>query len=170
MAIGQRALSVTFFPLAPKPANEVARDAAVRASGLLQRVDDPDLNAICVQAKSLASSDWAGIALIVGEAQCVIASSGGQIGRYDRDRSIVAHAILTPSEVLNSEDARADARFVGNPFARAGLIRFFVAAPIVDEQGFALGALCVSNRQPREVANDQIVLALKALASQVPQR
>lgn len=170
MAIGQRALSVTFFPLAPRPANEVARDAAVRASGLLKQVDDPDLNAICVQAKTVASSDWAGIALIAGEAQCVIASSGGQIGQYDRDRSMTAHAILNPSEVLNLADARADARFAGNPFARVGLIRFFVAAPIVDARGFALGALCVASRQPRQVANDQTVNALRALASQVLQR
>lgn len=163
-------MSVTLFPLAPRPANEAARSAAVHSSGLLQRVGDPELNALCVEAKRVASSDWAGIALIVGEVQNVIASSGGLIGHYDRDRSMTAQAILAPSEVLNLADARAEARFASNSFARVGLIRFFVAVPFIDERGFALGALCVSSRSPRPAADDQTVSALKALASQVLRR
>lgn len=160
-------MSVTLFPLAPRPENEEARNAAVHSSGLLRKVGDPELNALCVEAKMVASSDWAGIALVVGEVQRVIASSGGLIGHYDRDRSMTAYAILTPSEVLNLADARAEARFVSNSFARTGLIRFFVAVPFIDERGFALGALCVSSRRSRPAADDQTVTALKALASQV---
>jgi GAF domain-containing protein len=161
---------VTLFPLAPRPSNEAARSAAVLDSGLLQSIDDPALNAICVAAKTAASSDWAGIAIIIGDAQSVIASSGGLIGHYDRDRSMTAHAIMTPFEVLNLADARSEPRFAANSFARVGLIRFFVAVPIVDERQFALGALCVSSRKPRAVADEQTVRALRALADRVLQR
>lgn len=78
-----------------------------------------------------------------------------------------AHAILTPSEVLCLPNAEEDERFRGNPFVRVGLIRFFVAAPIIDAQGYALGALCVSKRSPRKVIDPVQVTKLQALAAQV---
>ncbi|WP_081645267.1 GAF domain-containing protein [Sphingomonas phyllosphaerae] len=131
-------------------------------------VGAPALNELSQDACRLMGGDWAGVGLIVDDNQVVIASSGGRVGRYERARSIMAYAILEPDAVLCVLDAPADERFGGNPFVRVGLIRFFVAAPIVDERGFALGALCVSSRSPRQQVEQSTIEALRALATQVP--
>ncbi|WP_341208436.1 GAF domain-containing protein [uncultured Sphingomonas sp.] len=160
-------VSVTFYSPAPIPPDEAVRNAAVYASGLLDRMNDPTLNAIAKQAKELLHGDWAGVALIVDDVQIVIASSGGQIGRYERARSMSAHAILSPEQVFCVPDARAAEAFGSNPFVRVGLIRFFVAAPLVNKAGLALGVLCVSSRTPRQAIDDSQANAMRLLASRV---
>lgn len=160
-------MSVTFYSPAPIPPNEAARNAAVHASGLLDRMNDPALNAIAKKAKELLHADWGGVALIVDDLQIVIASSGGQIGRYERARSMSAHALLAPEQVFCVPDARSAEAFGSNPFVRVGLIRFFVAAPLINEAGLALGVLCVSSRAPGEVIDEGQADLLRALASRV---
>ncbi|WP_164523666.1 GAF domain-containing protein [Sphingomonas sp. S-NIH.Pt15_0812] len=134
---------------------------------MLEAINNPILHAIALNAKNLFRADWAGIALIFDEVQEVIASSGGRLGRYDRARSLAAHAILSPLEVLCLADAKEDGRFGANPFVRVDLIRYFVAAPIIDAQGYALGALCASSRFPRQVTDPDDLEKLQALAAQV---
>lgn len=160
-------MSVTLYSPAPSPPDEPARNAAVHASGLLEMVDAPVLNALCFEARSLLEGDWAGLGLIVDDSHVVIASSGGRVGRYERARSITAYAILKPDEVLCAPDVLADKRFGGNPFIRVGLIRLFVAAPVVDDRGFPLGALCVSSRTPRTRVDPDGIEQLRVLATQV---
>lgn len=160
-------MSVTFYSPAPVPSNESVRNAAAHASGLLDRVNDPALNAIAKSAKELLYADWAGVALIVDNLQVVIASSGGQIGRYERARSMSAHAILAPEQIFCVPDARRAEAFGSNPFVRVGLIRFFVAAPLINEAGLALGVLCVSSRTPRAAITEDQADLLKTLASRV---
>ena len=160
-------MSVTLYDPAPLPSNEIARNQAVYDSGLLEASNNPVLNAIAAGAKNLFRADWAGIALIFDEVQEVIASSGGRLGRYDRARSLSAHAIVTPSGILCLADAKEDGRFGANPFVRVGLIRFFIAAPIIDAQGYALGTLCASSSLPRHTTDTEARAKLQGLAAQV---
>ncbi|VXC50407.1 conserved hypothetical protein [Sphingomonas sp. 8AM] len=111
--------------------------------------------------------DWAGVALLVDDLQIVIASSGGQLGRYDRARSMSAHAIVAPEQVFCVSDTITDSTFRSNPFVRVGLIRSFVAAPIVDAAGYALGVVCVSSRNPRVPLGDAEARSFRSLAAQV---
>lgn len=160
-------MSVTLYDPAPLPSNEFARNQAVYDSGLLEAFNNPVLNAIAASAKNLFRADWAGITLIFDDVQEVIASSGGRLGRYDRARSLSAHAIVTPSEILCLADAKQDGRFSANPFVRVGLIRFFIAAPIIDAQGHALGTLCASSSLPRHTTDTEARTKLQGLAAQV---
>lgn len=160
-------MSVTIYDPAPLPSNEPARNQAVYASGLLENSDDTALSRLSVLAKDLFRADWAGITLIYDDVQYVIASSGGQLGHYDRARSMSAYAILEPSKVFYLADAKEDGRFGANPFVRVGLIRFFVAAPIIDAQGYALGTLCASSSLPRRMVDQEALAKLRSLAAQV---
>lgn len=163
-------MSVTIYDPAPLPSNEPARNQAVYASGLLENSDDTALNRLSVLAKDLFQADWAGITLIYDDVQCVIASSGGRLGHHHRGRSMSAYAILKPAEVFCLLDTKQDDRFGANPFVRVGLIRFFVAAPVIDAQGYALGTLCVSSSLPRHTIDPDALAKLQNLAAQVAHR
>jgi diguanylate cyclase (GGDEF)-like protein len=66
-------------------------------------------------------------------------------------------------------DATLDQRFSTNPLvATANGIRFYAGAPLVTQEGFALGALCVVDDQPHELAPFQLQ-ALDALSRQIVQ-
>lgn len=160
-------MSVTLYSPAPIPSNEHARNVAARESGLLERVNDPRLNAIAMAARKVVHADWAGVAVIVDDLQIVVASSGGQLGRYDRARSMSAHAIAMPDAVFCVADTLTDDRFGSNPFVRVGLIRFFAAAPIVNAAGLALGVVCVSSRTPRAPVDEIEAQGLRTLAMRV---
>lgn len=78
-----------------------------------------------------------------------------------------AHAVLEPSRLMVVEDASQDPRFAGAPLvAGQPHLRFYAGAPLVLEEGIAVGTLCVYDSQPRRLDDDQRE-GLSALARQV---
>ena len=74
------------------------------------------------------------------------------------------------SELLVVPDTLEDERFKTNPLVTSEPgIRFYAGAPLVTDEGLALGGLCVADRRPRELSEAQQDL-LRALARQVVSR
>ena len=64
-------------------------------------------------------------------------------------------------------DAHVDDRFFDNPLVTGDPgIRFYSGMPLITDEGYKLGTLCVLDQQPKEISDDQRK-SLKILANQV---
>jgi signal transduction histidine kinase len=151
---------------APLPANETDRLTALYALDVLDSEPERDFDDIVALASSVCGVPMSLVSLIDMDRQWVKAKVGTEVIETDRDVSFCAHAILG-KDLLVVPDARADSRFADNPaVAVDGGVRFYAGAPLVTTDGFALGALCVVDSQPRRLHVEQLQ-ALRALARQV---
>lgn len=151
---------------APLPVNEHARIRSLEHLGVLDTAPEQGFDDIVLLATSLCDVPIALVSLVDNERQWFKACIGLDVRETHRDLAFCAHAILSPAEVLVVEDATLDSRFehsalvLGPPF-----IRFYAGAPIRDDQGFALGTVCVIDTRPRTLTLVQHN-ALLALARQ----
>ena len=84
-----------------------------------------------------------------------------------RDYAFCAHAILKPEELFMVKNAALDDRFADNPLVTGGPnVTFYAGVPLVNENGNALGTLCVIDNKPNDLTREQKE-TLKALARQV---
>ncbi len=143
---------VTYPPLPP---NEAERQRAVDLSGITRRPANRELQRIVERAAALAGAPIAAVSVVDRSRQWFAAKVGIDDSERPRSESFCAFAILRPGEPLIVCDAMRDPRFAQNP-AVLGLphVRFYAGIPLVDRAGFALGALCVADTEPRRDAFD----------------
>ena len=142
--------------IAPELHNESARLEALRRYGILDTPPDSVLDGITQAVADLCEAPIALISLIDLERQW-FKSCVGLAGREtSRDIAFCAHAISDPSQLMEVEDATDDERFRDNPLVigEPG-IRFYAGQPLVTDDGYALGTLCVIDSQPRKLTASQ---------------
>jgi len=119
-----------------------------------------------VIASQICETPIARITLVDEHRQWFKAKVGLAASETPRDQALCAHTILS-RDLMLVEDATKDARFADNPLVTSDPnIRFYGGAPLVDNQGFGLGSLCVIDRKPRQLTEDQ-KKSLEAIARQV---
>jgi len=149
--------------VAAKPINEVGRIAALQKYAILDTDPKQSFDDLTLLASFVCKTPIVLISLVDEDRQWFKSRVGMDAKETSRDIAFCSTAILQ-SDVFVVSDALKDDRFRDNPLVVSDPhIRFYAGAPLINEDGYALGTLCVVDRAPRELAPDQKE-ALKALS------
>ena len=143
--------------------DEPARAAATIATGLLEGPDHEAFDSLVRLAGQVTGAPMAAFTVLTSDRQFLRARSGIDVSETPREWAFCNHTVLG-DELVWSEDTRGDPRFCSNPLvAGPPGIRFYAGVPVVDAQGYRIGALCVLDSEPRSLSTEQ-ASALKSLA------
>jgi hypothetical protein len=147
----------------PIPKSELRRLEALRNYEILDHAPEREFDDVVKIASHICGVPLATLTFVDGERQWVKARIGVEQSDAPREDSFCAHTIASKN-LLIVEDATADPRFADSPLVKGEPhIRFYAGAPLVDKEGHSLGSLCVLDREPRSLSDEQQE-ALEALA------
>ncbi len=149
-----------------RPADEPRRLQTLRSYNILDTPAEPVFDEIAALAARLLGTPMALVTLVDEDRQWFKANLGLTGSQCARDDSFCAHALGKP-DLMVIPDATLDERFRDNPFVIGDPnIRFYAGAPLVTSDGQGLGALCVLDKVPRTLTDDQTA-TLRVLGRQV---
>jgi len=150
----------------PIPDDEPRRLARLAEYDLLDSVPEPAFDRVAAVAARIFDVPTALISLVDADRQWFKARIGCPLDETPRDIAFCAHAVAA-RETLVVPDATADPRFAANPLVtdEPG-IRFYAGAPLMTDDGHALGTLCLIDTRPRAF-DDRSRQILEGLAETV---
>ena len=154
--------------LFPVPDNELQRLAALRALEILDTAPEIAYDEIAALAAQICGCPVAYISFIDADRRWLKAKYGLPIDVVEASReTAVCSTTICGIDVLVVPDMMQDPRFdrsrmvVGDPHCR-----FYCGMPLVTDEGYALGTLCVMDFEPRQVSFEQVE-SMRRLSRQV---
>jgi EAL domain-containing protein (putative c-di-GMP-specific phosphodiesterase class I) len=145
---------------------EQDRLAALRSCRVLDTDPEPTFERIVDLAARLCRSPMAYIAFVDADRVWLKARVGLDVDELPRTWAFADHALDSPEPQL-VPDAQLDDRYKSNPLVTGPPgIRAYAAVPLVLEDGFTVGTLCVLDGQPRLYGPTQLS-DLQTLAGQI---
>ncbi|HEX8344051.1 MAG TPA: GAF domain-containing sensor histidine kinase [Actinoplanes sp.] len=136
-------------------AGDHARLVALRSYEVLDRPHPPVLDELTRAAAAMFDTPMSAVSLVDADRQWFAGSTGLADAQTPLDVSFCAHTVAT-GQPLIVPDATADSRFADyRCVTDAPYVRFYAGAPIVDDDGYALGAMCVIDERPRTISDRQ---------------
>lgn len=140
---------------------ESARMEAVRRYDVLDTPADGSFDRIAALAAQIFRVPIGIVSVVDTDRIWFKARHGLDVPQIDREPGLCASAILG-SEPWIVNDARADPRTLANPLVAGEFgLRFYAGAPLTTHDGFNLGTLCVIDREPREVSEEETRLLVE---------
>ena len=139
------------------PANEEARLRAVRRYQVLDTPPDGAFDRITALAARLCHAPIA-IVSVVDTDRIWFKSHHGlpDVTEIDRAAGLCASAILQ-YEPLVVTDAAVDPHTLANPLVAGSFgLRFYAGVPLTTHDGYNLGTLCVIDREPRQITDEEL--------------
>ncbi len=150
----------------PLPDNEAERIAALRSYNVLDSEPEEGFDRVTRMACRLLDVPICLVTLIAEERQWFKSRQGLDATETPREVSFCTYAIIQ-NKVMVVPNALDDPRFRDNPLVQQDpKIRFYAGAPLKTASGHNLGTLCVIDRVPRNLTDEQVVL-LSELAAVV---
>ncbi|MEN1939821.1 sensor domain-containing diguanylate cyclase [Luteimonas sp. MJ246] len=148
------------------PADEADRLAELERYDILDTPPEQAFDDLVAIAAAVCDTPVAMVTLIDRDRQWIKAAFGMNPAECRREDSFCTYAMLMPHELLVVPDTFQDPRFRASPWVlEPPEVRFYAGAPLVTPAGHGLGALCVVDHRPRELASGQL-RALEGLARQ----
>ncbi|QFT57991.1 putative sensor histidine kinase pdtaS [Sulfitobacter sp. THAF37] len=146
--------------------DEEIRLALLRGYNILDTAPEDGFDDIVKLARTICETPIALVSLVEKDRQWFKAVEGLDVTETPIRMSICAHAIQS-DDFLEVQDTTKDDRTKGNPLVIGDEnIRFYAGALLKNENGVALGTLCVLDRKPRAL-NEVQRTTLEILAKQV---
>ena len=152
----------------PKPANESQRLAALRSLNILDTAPEIAYDEIAELAAQICGCPVGYISFIDDHRRWLKAKYGLPLNIFEAPReAAVCSTTICGTEVLVVPDMTRDRRFdhspmvVGDPHCR-----FYCGMPLITDEGYALGTLCVMDFEPRQLSFEQME-SLRRLSRQV---
>ena len=150
--------------------DEERRLATLGRYGVLDTPPEQAFDDLTRLAAQVLGMPIALVSLVDRDRQWFKSRVGVDVCSTPRDFAFCAHAIHS-DEVMVVEDARLDPRFASNPLVTGELgIRFYAGAPLIADDGSALGTLCVIDRQPHHFTvaqRDTLALLARQVMAQL---
>ena len=142
--------------IAPLPSNEEERLTALAEYKILDTASEKIFDMITSIAAEVCGVPMCFITILDRERQWFKSNKGLEnVEETPRDISFCSHAILD-SKIMEVVDAEKDDRFFDNPLVSGEPhIRFYAGMPLMNQEGFKLGTLCVLDNVPKQLSDKQ---------------
>ncbi|OEY71345.1 PAS domain S-box protein [Salegentibacter salarius] len=146
--------------------NENDRLRELEAYDIFGAEREDDFDFLTKMAAQICNTEISLISLVTEDKQLFLSHHGLKNSETCKDYSFCAHALHQPDKLFIIENAQEDQRFHDNPLVtQEPFIHFYAGVPLVNENGYALGTLCVIDSQSKKLDSEQKKL-LNSLASQ----
>ncbi len=140
------------------PSNEKERLEALWALEVLDTEPEERFDRITRIAQRVFGVPITLVSLVDGDRQWFKSRQGLAATQTPRDISFCGHAILEDRPFV-VEDTSTDPRFADNPLVTDDpSIGFYAGRPLADAKGHRLGTLCLIDRQPRQLDENELAI------------
>jgi len=144
----------------PVPDNEDQRIKKLELFDLLNLPKDPELDIFAETACLVTDCPSSLVSIMESQTQTIQSCIGISMDSVDRKNTICQYSIAS-GEVVVINDTLSDERSSDNPLILEGGIRFYAGIPLIDDEGFALGTICVIDYKPKTLSENQIATLTK---------